>query len=124
MISHNRVLKTNRGFTVECDDIKAYNGSMNIKQSISNDEWRVKIFKALADEKRIAVIRELSRHSRPVHYAMISQLLNTGKSMVSYHLRLLKEAGLIDISRDGQQKFVTLNRKVFEAVLPGFLRTL
>ena len=97
---------------------------MNIKQSISNDEWRVKIFKALADEKRLAVIRELSRHSDPVAYAKIANVLGAGKSMASYHLKMLREAGLIEITRNGQQKFVTLNRKVFAGVLPGFLQTL
>ncbi|WDF81538.1 metalloregulator ArsR/SmtB family transcription factor [Lacticaseibacillus pabuli] len=97
---------------------------MNIKQSISNDEWRVKIFKALADEQRLAVIRELTRHSDPVAYAKISDLLGTGKSMISYHLKMLREAGLIEVTRNGQQKFITLNRKVFAGVLPGFLQTL
>lgn len=97
---------------------------MNIKQSISNDEWRVKIFKALADETRLKLIRQLAKKQSTIPYADLTATAETGKSMLSYHLRLLKEAGLISITREGQRKFVGLNREVFNAVLPGFLQTL
>lgn len=97
---------------------------MNIKQSISNDEWRVKIFKALADETRLALIRKLSQHQQPTPYAALADAAEIGKSMFSYHIRLLREAGLIDVTRQGQRKFVQINREVFEGVLPGFLHTL
>lgn len=97
---------------------------MNIKQSISNDEWRVKIFKALADESRLAIIRALHEHHNELAYASLSDQLNLGKSTISYHIKIMREAGLVTLTRQGQSKQVALNQVVFDGVLPGFLQTL
>lgn len=97
---------------------------MNIKQSISNDEWRVKIFKALADESRLAIVRTLHEHHNKMAYAALVDQLNCGKSTASYHLKIMQEAGLVTTARLGQSKTVELNQIVFDGVLPGFLKTL
>ena len=97
---------------------------MNIKQSISNDEWRVKIFKALADESRLSIVRALHEHHNKMAYAELVDQLNCGKSTASYHLKIMQEAGLVTTVRQGQSKIVELNQIVFDGVLPGFLKTL
>lgn len=97
---------------------------MNIKQSISNDEWRVKIFKALADESRLTIVRALREQHNKMAYATLVSQLNCGKSTASYHLKIMQEAGLVTTSRQGQTKTVELNQIVFDGVLPGFLKTL
>lgn len=97
---------------------------MNIKQSISNDELRVKIFKALADENRLAIVRALREHHNSLEYAKLGSLFTLGKSTLSYHLKIMREAGLVTVTRTGQSKSVALNVQVFDGVLPGFLRTL
>lgn len=97
---------------------------MNIKQSISNDEWRVKIFKALADENRLAIVRLLHEQHNQMAYATLVSQLDVGKSTASYHLKIMQEAGLVTIARQGQTKSVELNQIVFDGVLPGFLKTL
>ena len=97
---------------------------MNIKQSISNDELRVKIFKALADENRLAIIRHLNQVPKMMEYTRLTAGFELSKSTMSYHLRILREAGLITMVRHDQHKAVAINREVFDGVLPGFLRTL
>lgn len=97
---------------------------MNIKQTISNDELRVKIFKALADATRLAAVRELAQTRRSIPYSQLAESMNCGKSTASYHIKLLREAGLVSVKKLGQAKSITLNREVFDGVLPGFLRTL
>jgi DNA-binding transcriptional ArsR family regulator len=97
---------------------------MNIKQTISNDELRVKIFKALADQTRLNVIRTLKSEWQPTPYAQLAASMNCSKSTASYHLKLLQEAGLITLTKEGQAKSITLNREVFDGVLSGFLKTL
>jgi DNA-binding transcriptional ArsR family regulator len=97
---------------------------MNIKQSISNDELRVKIFKALADENRLAIVRLLHENHDNMEYGKLSAAFNVGKSTISYHLKIMHEAGLITFVRHGQSKDVQLNKMVFDGVLPGFLATL
>ncbi|MCI1283176.1 ArsR/SmtB family transcription factor [Lacticaseibacillus songhuajiangensis] len=97
---------------------------MNIKQTISNDELRIKIFKALADQTRLNTIRTLKASWQPIPYSELATTMKCGKSTASYHLKLLSEAGLITLKKVGQAKFVSLNREVFDGVLPGFLKTL
>lgn len=80
---------------------------MNIKQSISNDEWRVKIFKALADESRLAIVRALHEHHNKMAYATLVDQLNCGKSTASYHLKIMQEAGLVTTSRQGSLKLLS-----------------
>lgn len=97
---------------------------MNIKQSISNDELRVKIFKALADENRLRIVRLLRDNHNQMDYSKLADALEVGKSTVSYHFKIMREAGLITITRHGQLKTITLNEMVFNGVLPGFLKSL
>ncbi len=97
---------------------------MIIKQSISNDELRVKIFKALADENRLAIVRILHEHHDEMDYATLADSIGVGKSTVSYHFKIMRESGLITISRHGQAKSIKLNKVVFDGVMPGFLDSL
>lgn len=97
---------------------------MNIKQTISNDELLIKILKALADENRLAIIRVLNRQEGSTAYSKLVANFKLSKSTMSYHLRILREAGLITIVRHDQHKAVALNREVFDGVMPGFLHTL
>lgn len=97
---------------------------MNIKQSISNDELRVKIFKALADENRLAIVRLLHENHDHMDYAKLADTLEVGKSTVSYHFKIMRESGLITVKRQGQAKSIILNTMVFNGVLPGFLSSL
>ncbi|KRM88083.1 ArsR/SmtB family transcription factor [Lacticaseibacillus thailandensis] len=97
---------------------------MNIKQTISNDELRVKIFKALADESRLAIVRLLHSEGHELDSTSIGQQLGISKSTLSYHLKLLREAGLTNTRRAAQTRYVSVNNQVFAAVLPGFLNTL
>ncbi|MEE1524992.1 MAG: helix-turn-helix domain-containing protein, partial [Lacticaseibacillus paracasei] len=43
---------------------------------------------------------------------------------MSYHLRTLREIGMITTRTQGRQKFVTLNTGKIESVFPGLLEKL
>ncbi|EGL15561.1 MULTISPECIES: metalloregulator ArsR/SmtB family transcription factor [Paenibacillus] len=97
---------------------------MTIEQLTVEDERRVKIFKALAEVKRIEMIRYLHRHDRSNTCGEIGESVGMDKSNVSYHLKILYEAGLIKVIRSGQNKTSELRRDVFHQFLPGFLDSL
>lgn len=59
----------------------------------------VKVCKALADGKRIRILKMLQK--RPLCVCEITAILGLAQSSVSRHLKLLKEAGLIDDNRQG-----------------------
>ncbi|BDR52904.1 putative HTH-type transcriptional regulator YceK [Bombiscardovia nodaiensis] len=88
------------------------------------DEKRVAIFKALGDESRLMMVRMLHEQGTEMNCGQIGEHLKLNKSTVSYHFRILREAGLTSTRKEGQNKFVSLNEDVFEAYMPHFLDTL
>ncbi|MFB5676143.1 ArsR/SmtB family transcription factor [Paenibacillus terreus] len=93
-------------------------------QKITSDELRVKIFKALADETRLEIIRALYVGKKEMNCGEIGNIRDTSKSNTSYHLRTLKEAKLINVRKDAQAKYTSLDLETFQTYLPGFLDTL
>ncbi|GIO68874.1 metalloregulator ArsR/SmtB family transcription factor [Paenibacillus sp. FSL M7-1455] len=96
---------------------------MTIKLS-KEDEKRAKIFKALSEVKRIEMIRYLRAHRSNNTCGTIGEAMGMDKSNVSYHLKILYEADLIDVSRAGQNRLSQLKEDTFNEFLPGFLDTL
>lgn len=95
---------------------------MTIEQcSLKNDEKRVKIFKALAEVKRIEMIRYLLLHRENNTCGSIGESICMDKSNVSYHLKILYEADLVSVTRMGQNKISQLREDTFIEFLPGFL---
>ncbi|WP_229521613.1 ArsR/SmtB family transcription factor [Paenibacillus monticola] len=89
-----------------------------------NDAERVRIFQALSDEKRIEIIRFLKKTEQPPICGEVGKSLGISKSNGSYHLKLLSESRLVNIKKEGVQKYVSLNLEIFESYLPGFIATL
>ncbi|MBJ8053460.1 helix-turn-helix transcriptional regulator [Bacillus cereus] len=96
---------------------------MTIKQN-NSDEQRVEIFKALAEVKRIEIVRYLFRNQNKHTCGGIESALGMNKSNRSYHLKILLEADLILVERQGQFKLITVKEEMFQEFLPGFLATL
>jgi len=59
------------------------------------------IFKSLADESRLHILRMLMREGR-LYVSKICQELGESQPAVSHHLTQLKHARLVDFERDGK----------------------
>lgn len=70
------------------------------------------------------MIRMLLHENNQPMCTDIRRYLGVSKSNGSYHLKILSDAQLVSIEREGVTKYVTLNREVFDDYLPGFLTTL
>ncbi len=66
---------------------------------------------ALADEARVEIITRLLDGEKCV--CDLTDALATGQSRLSYHLKVLKDAGLVTDRRDGRWAYYTLARDVF-----------
>jgi ArsR family transcriptional regulator len=64
------------------------------------------VFKALGHPSRLLIVDELSRGERCV--AELTSLIGTDISTVSNHLAVLRNAGLVNDERRGQQVFYSL----------------
>jgi len=68
------------------------------------------LLKVLADETRLAVLRQLM--SRAKHVGEIKATLGIEQTLLSHHLRILREAGLVVTQRDGKAVLYSLAPQV------------
>ncbi len=71
-------------------------------------------FEALGDPQRRAILALLADHPRAV--GDLAASLPVSRPAVSWHLRLLKEAGLVEEERVGTRRIYSLQRAGLEAV--------
>jgi DNA-binding transcriptional ArsR family regulator len=78
-----------------------------------------KVFKALADKNRRKIIRLLKKSE--LNAGEIAQHFQISKPSISEHLKILRNAELIDSERDGQYVRYFLNSTVLESVISNLL---
>lgn len=66
----------------------------------------IELFRALSDETRLRIIKLLETGERCV--CDITAVLNMSQPKVSFHLSILKEAGLISDRKDGKWVYYSL----------------
>ena len=76
-------------------------------------------FKALSDPNRRQILKllrggNLSAGELAAHFEFT-------KATLSHHLSLLRQAGLVRVSRQGQQRIYTLNTSVVEETLSALM---
>ena len=64
------------------------------------------VWHALADESRRTVLEILRHH--PASAGELAEALPIARPGVSRHLRVLREAGLVDVRQDAQRRIYTL----------------
>lgn len=69
----------------------------------------VRFFRALSDEMRVRILERLRDGEQCV--CALTQTFNTGQSRLSFHLRVLKNAGLVVDRPKGRSVYYTLNQK-------------
>jgi DNA-binding transcriptional ArsR family regulator len=80
------------------------------------------VFKALADPTRRRVL-ELLRE-RPLSAGELSDAFDVSKPTMSAHFTVLKEAGLVESTRQGKSVIYRIKLSVLEDALLGFARSL
>lgn len=70
------------------------------------------LFHALSDPIRIEVLRMLAGGERCV--CDLTEALDVAQSRLSWHLRTLKDVGLVSDRREGRWSYYTLEREAFE----------
>lgn len=65
------------------------------------------LLKVLADETRLAIVEQLL--DGPKHVGEINAALQVEQSLLSHHLRVLRDAGLVTAERDGKAVLYALS---------------
>jgi len=71
-----------------------------------------KVFQALSDETRLLILEQLKEGEQCV--CDLTEVFKTGQSRLSFHLRVLKEAGLILARPEGRWVYYSLNAEAVE----------
>ncbi|MEV8293726.1 MULTISPECIES: ArsR/SmtB family transcription factor [Streptomyces] len=82
------------------------------------------VFRALADEHRRSVMRELAADRSDSERGYNSFNLPISKQTQTHHFRVLREAGLIDEIDYGNRKGIRLRRADIDKRFPGLLTLL
>jgi ArsR family transcriptional regulator len=79
--------------------------------TVSTNCAAAQLFHALSDETRLAIIEMLRNGERCV--CDLQDELDAAQSRLSFHLRVLKEAGVVNDRRDGRWVHYSLNPNAF-----------
>jgi ArsR family transcriptional regulator len=71
-------------------------------------------FRALADRKRFRIVQFLAAHEQ-VSVTELGEQLRLSQPLISWHLRVLRRAGIVKTRRTGRQVLCSLNRRTLEA---------
>jgi ArsR family transcriptional regulator len=74
------------------------------------------IFKALNDPIRRKIL-EILKKEGDLSAGEIADRFSISKPSISHHLDLLKQAGLVDVVRDGQFLYYSLNTTIVDELL-------
>lgn len=81
-------------------------------RTTSDTARAARLFHALSDETRLGILECLRSCERCV--CELTGDLDAAQSRLSFHLRVLKEAGLVTDRREGRWMYYTLNREALD----------
>src|SRR5437899_12041985 len=73
-----------------------------------------RLFHALSDETRLEIVRLLSHGERCV--CELQNVLDAAQSRLSFHLKTLKDAGLVSDRREGRWVYYALNTQALDEI--------
>lgn len=87
-------------------------------------------FKALGDPVRWTIVRRMAEEPE-LAGSVLDEALSISRPTISYHIRILTQAGLVDVSKRGRNHYYTLRHDVLQtlldeldALVPGLRPTL
>ena len=76
------------------------------------EESFIKIIKALSDINRLRIFRTVQKN-KVLSCGEIVKMFSLSQATVSHHLKILTDAQLFDVRREGQHGFFSVNVKIF-----------
>jgi ArsR family transcriptional regulator len=80
------------------------------------DDRLVRVLRALADPKRFRMVREIAAAGE-LTCGQVGQMFDLSQPTISHHLKLLVDAGVLTVRQEGQNHFISVDRKVMKEVV-------
>ncbi|MBE1536875.1 ArsR/SmtB family transcription factor [Actinomadura algeriensis] len=74
------------------------------------------VFKALGDPIRWSIVQQIAREDE-FACSLLEDMLPVSKPTISYHTKILSQAGLIEVHKRGRNYFYSLRRDVVREVM-------
>ena len=87
--------------------------------TVFDDAALVDVLGALADPVRLEIVRVLAATEGELACGQIP--VSVGKSTLSHHFKVLREAGIVATREEGTRRFQRLRRGHLDARFPGLL---
>jgi DNA-binding transcriptional ArsR family regulator len=86
------------------------------------DAWKdmSKVFTALGDEHRQRILLTFEPGER-LNVGQIAEVSTLSRSAVSHHLKILREAGVLDSRKEGKEVYFWLNKDFLRETLANVL---
>jgi ArsR family transcriptional regulator, arsenate/arsenite/antimonite-responsive transcriptional repressor len=81
------------------------------------------IFGALSEPTRLDILLRIAGREE-LGCAILDDTLPISKSTISYHIKILYQAGLVEVRKDGRHYFYRARHDLLEAAAPGLLKRL
>ena len=94
------------------------------KQTLNEVSETAELLKIIAEENRLKILCTLKKGERCV--CDIWQDLDIPQNLASHHLKVLRDAGLIDSRKEGLNVHYSINKKAiikFNSLLTNYLQT-
>jgi ArsR family transcriptional regulator, arsenate/arsenite/antimonite-responsive transcriptional repressor len=78
------------------------------------------VFGALSDPVRLDILLRIAGREE-LACTILDDTVPVSKSTISYHIKILYQAGLIEVRKDGRYYFYRARRDLVEAYAPGLL---
>ena len=103
---------------VRCNHVAARRDTLIVvtsaKTSKLTDKQVMRIAKALSDPRRYLILHQIGSRE-PLSCRALNELHDVGAPTISHHLKELGEAELIEVTREGKQAILRMNRPVLHA---------
>lgn len=73
-----------------------------------------KISKALGDANRLRILQHISKKGGCGQCAEINDVIELTQPSISHHIKILSEAGLIELEKEGRNHKYNLNERLLE----------
>ena len=78
-----------------------------------NDAQLVKALKALADKKRFRMMQEIATAGE-LSCGQVRDLFDLSQPTISHHLKILTDAGVLNVREVGQHHFISVNGELIK----------
>lgn len=87
-----------------------------------NDEMAVKIYKALGEPTRLQIVKALASETHMACMHMTDEFEINSNSTLTHHLKILINAGLLSVRKEGTYRYYSLNRDILMKYAPTLIQ--